>query len=73
MGLCPKPRKGLLKKNGKRGLFEKNPLHPKNFEQPKSPISAKEGERDSSFPKHSKTHVLLRFGPLRTSLIRSKT
>jgi len=28
--------------HSKRGLFEKSPLHPKNFELPKSPISAKE-------------------------------
>ena len=35
---------------GLQGLFEKSPLHPKNFCKPKSPISAGEGGSNTSSP-----------------------
>jgi hypothetical protein len=37
-----------------RGLFEKSPLHPKNFYQPKSPISAREKEAMPPLPQSPK-------------------
>ncbi|MBQ4064648.1 MAG: hypothetical protein IJD10_00965, partial [Clostridia bacterium] len=47
-------KENFLKKNGKRGLFEKSPLHPKNFCKPKSPISAREGEETAPLSKNPK-------------------